>query len=94
MNIPLLLTAAITLASSLALIADFLRPDVIALLVMVALGILGLTTPNETVAGFGSSATITILAISIIAEGLTQSGITRQVSQWIKRLGGHDEGRL
>lgn len=94
MNIPLLLTAAITLASSLALIADFLRPDVIALLVMVALGILGLTTPNETVAGFGSSATITILAISIIAEGLTQSGVTRQVSKWIKQLAGHDEGRL
>jgi di/tricarboxylate transporter len=94
MNLPLLLTAAITIASSLALIADFLRPDVIALLVMVALGILGLTNPNETVAGFGSSATITILAISIIAEGLTQSGVTRQVSQWIKRLAGHDPGRL
>ena len=94
MNLALLLTAAITLASSLALIADFLRPDVIALLVMVLLGILGLTTPTETVAGFGSSATITILAISIIAEGLTQSGVTRQVSQWIKRLAGRDESRL
>ncbi len=94
MNISLFLTATITLASTLALIANFLRPDVIALLVMVALGILGLTTPTETVAGFGSSATITILAISIIAEGLTQSGVTRQISHWIKHLAGHDEGRL
>ena len=94
MNISLFLTATITLTSTLALIANFLRPDVIALLVMVALGVSGLTTPSETVAGFGSSATITILAISIIAEGLTQSGVTRQVSQWIKRVAGQDEGRL
>lgn len=94
MNISLLLTAIITLASTLALVSNFLRPDLIALLVMVALGILGLTTPSETVAGFGSSATMTILAISIIAEGLTQSGVTRLLSQRMKYFAGQDEGRL
>ncbi len=94
MNLPFFLTAAITLASTVALVADVLRPDVIALLVMVLLGVANLTTPTETVAGFGSSATITILAISIIAEGLTQSGVTHLLSQSIKRLAGQDEGRL
>ncbi len=93
-NIPLIITAVITFASTVILVADWLRPDVVALLVMVLLGITGLTTPSQTIAGFSSSATITILSISIIAEGLTQSGATRSLSQMMKRLADHDEGRL
>ncbi len=93
-TIPFIVTAAITFASTVALIADWLRPDIVALVVMALLGITGQTTPSQTFAGFSSSATITILSISIIAEGLTQSGATRSLSQWMKRMAGQDEGRL
>lgn len=93
-NLALPLTSVITLLSTALLITDWLRPDVIGLLVMVLLGITGLTTPSETVAGFSSSATITILSISILAEGLTQTGVARSLSQWMKRWGGQQEGRL
>jgi di/tricarboxylate transporter len=93
-NLSYLITAAITISSSIVLIADWLRPDLVALMVMALLGITGQTTPSQTFAGFSSSATITILSISIIAEGLTQSGVTRSLSQLMKRLAGQDEGRL
>ena len=94
MTVPFIFTAAITVSSTLVLIADWLRPDIVALAVMALLGITGLTTPTQTFAGFSSSATITILSISIIAEGLTQSGATHSISQMIKRVSGHDKGRL
>ncbi len=90
----LLLTSAIAFLSVAALIADWLRPDVVGLMVMVLLGITGLTTPSETVAGFSSSATLTILSVSILAEGLTQSGVARSLSRWMKRWAGQQEGRL
>jgi len=93
-SVSFLITAFITFASTVTLVADWLRPDVVALLVMALLGITGQTTPSQTFAGFSSSATITILSISVIAEGLTQSGATHSISQLMKRMAGQDEGRL
>ncbi len=93
-NVSFILTAAITLSSTVVLIADWLRPDLVALVVMALLGLTGQTTPSQTFAGFSSSATITILSISIIAEGLTQSGATHSLSELMKRFAGQDEGRL
>ncbi|MFZ5910436.1 MAG: SLC13 family permease [Chloroflexota bacterium] len=84
----------LTLASTAALIGDWLRPDLVGLLVMVALGVTGVTTPDETFAGFSGSAVITLLAISILAEGLTQSGVTQAFGQRLKRIAGQGEGRL
>lgn len=84
----------LTVASTIALIGDWLRPDLVGLLVMVALGATGITTPEETFAGFSGSAVITLLAISILAEGLTQSGVTQAFGQRLKRIAGQSEPRL
>ncbi|MGQ9832729.1 MAG: SLC13 family permease [Candidatus Villigracilaceae bacterium] len=89
-----LMTLAITVLVTAVLISNWLRPDMAALLVMVVLGITGLVSPNEALAGFSSSAVITILAISILAEGLQQTGITYQLGQRMKRLAGSSQTRL
>jgi len=85
---------ALTIASTTVLIGDWLRPDLVGLLVMVALGVTGITTPEETFAGFSGSAVITLLAISILAEGLTQSGVTQAFGSRLKRVAGQNEARL
>jgi di/tricarboxylate transporter len=91
---PAIITLTITALATILLISNWLRADLVALLVLVLLGITGLVTPNEALAGFSGSAVITILAISVIAEGLQQTGITHWLGQQMKRLAGQGETRL
>lgn len=94
MPTPALMTLAITVLATAVLISNWLRPDMVALLVLVVLGITGIVSPNEALAGFSGSAVITILAISILAEGLQQTGITYRLGQRMKRLAGNSHTRL
>jgi di/tricarboxylate transporter len=71
-----------------------LRPDLIALFTLAVLGLTGLVTPREAFSGFGGSAVMTILAISVVSEGLQQSGITKLLSRQIVRIAGRNEPRL
>ena len=94
MTTPAIITLTITVLATVFLISNWLRADLVALLVLVLLGITGLVTPNEALAGFSGSAVITILAISVIAEGLQQTGITHWLGQQMKSLAGQGETRL
>lgn len=94
MTISAIITLGITLLATILLIGNWLRPDLVALLVLVTLGITRLVSPEEALAGFSGSAVITILAITVIAEGLQQTGITYRLGQRMKRLAGNGEGRL
>lgn len=84
-----ILTAAIGL-----FISDRLRVDVVALLVLVALVISGLLTPEEAISGFASPAVVTVWAVFIISGGLYQSGVADRLAQAMLRLAGEDELRL
>ncbi len=90
----LIATLAILAAALAAFASDRLRPDVVALAVMVLLGATGVLTPQETFSGFSRPAVITILAIFILAEGLTCAGVTERVGRLLLRLTGSSEGRL
>jgi len=87
----LIATLAILAAALAAFASDRLRPDVVALLVMVLLGASGVLTPQETLSGFSRPAVITILAIFILAEGLTCAGVTERVGRLLLRLAGRGE---
>jgi di/tricarboxylate transporter len=85
---------AITLLSTLFLAGGWIRPDLVALLALVVLGISRLVTPQQALAGFSGSAVITILAISIIAEGFYKTGISNKLGQLMKRMAGENDNRL
>lgn len=90
----LLLTFVILLVAFVLLLSDRLRSDLVALLVVVALGLSGVLTPQEAFSGFSRSAVVTILAVFILTEGLRRGGITDRVGSFLLRLGGKEEGRL
>lgn len=75
-------------------ITEWLRADLAALLLLVALGITGILTPQETLSGFSRSAVITILAIYILTAGLTKTGATRLLGRSLMRVAGRGEVRL
>ncbi len=88
------LTLAILVAAVLLILSERLRADLVALLVLVALGISGILSPQEVFSGFSRSAVITIMAISILAEGLRRTGVTDRMGDVLLRLVGRQEPHL
>lgn len=87
------LLLAIILAASILMTATKTRPDLIALLTLVMLGLTRLVTPSDAFAGFGGTALMTLLAIFIISEGLQQTGVTLTLGRQMMRLSGQGELR-
>ncbi len=75
------------------LISSRLRPDLIALLVLITLGLTGLVKSDELFSGFSRSVVITILALSIITNALERVGATRSLGQFLYRLSANREPR-
>jgi len=75
-------------------LSDRLRPDLVALLVMLTLGLSGILTSQETFSGFSRSAVIAIIAIFILADGLRRTGVTEKLGESLIHLGGKSEGGL
>jgi di/tricarboxylate transporter len=91
---PLVLTFVILGGAMVLFLSDRLRPDLVALLVVVALGATGVLEPREAFSGFSRSAVITLMGIFVIAESLRRTGLTDQVGVLLLRVAGHGEGRL
>lgn len=88
------LTFIILIIAILLFLSDRLRPDVVALLVMLALGLSGILDSQETFSGFSRSAVIAIIAIFILADGLRRTGLTEKLGEVLIRLGGRRESTL
>lgn len=94
MDVQLVITFSILIVALILFFTDKIPADLVALLVVVALGVTGVLTPQEAFSGFSRSAVITILAIFIIAEALRRSGVTEQVGNILLKVGGKSERRL
>lgn len=94
MDSSLTITFIILIAALILFLTDQLPADLVALLVVVALGVTGVLTPQEAFSGFSRSAVITIIAIFILSEALQRTGVTDQVGNILLRVGGQGEVRL
>ncbi len=91
---PMLVTLLILAVTIVLFLSEKVSPDLVALLVVVALGVTGVLTAQETFSGFSRSAVITIISIFILAEGLKRAGITDQVGALLLKIGGTQERLL
>ncbi len=89
----ILFVLALVLAAAVVLISDRLRPDLVALLLLVILGLTGMVDVKELFSGFSNRAVITIIGLFIITEGLERTGATRILGQRLQRVSGVTEGR-
>jgi di/tricarboxylate transporter len=94
MSFAAIFTLFILVIAAVLLVSEKLRPDLIALGVMVILGLTGIVTQAEAFSGFGGSAVMTLVGISIISEGLRQTGVTLALGNLMSRLGGKSESLL
>ncbi len=90
----MIITLVIILAAVLLLATNRLRADLVALIVLVALGLSGVVDEGKIFSGFSSSAIITILAISMVSIGLQRTGATNAIGKFLYRVGGQRESVL
>ena len=75
-------------------IVEWVRVDVVAILMMVSLPLLHLVTPKEAFIGLGSNAVISIIAVIIIGAGLDKTGLINRLVYPILRIAGTSKSRV
>jgi di/tricarboxylate transporter len=85
---PIVLTLIVLVVALIAFVAEWLPVDLTALSVAIVLILLGLVTPDEGIAGFSNSATITVMAMFVISAGITRTGVIQTVRDLLLRWGG------
>jgi di/tricarboxylate transporter len=76
----------LTICAVVLFVTEKLSTDIVAILVMVALLVSGVLTPSEGLAGFASTATITVASMFILSAGMFRSGAVNFVSRGLGKL--------
>jgi di/tricarboxylate transporter len=88
-----MITLFIILVMMILLLRETFRSDVVALFVMVTLGVTGVVGIDQLFSGFSSSIVITIIAVAIISEALSLTGLSNRIMGWLIKMCGDDERR-
>ena len=94
MTIDIVLTLLIILAALVLFATEKLRVDVVALLVLIAVGVLGLIPSDQLFSGFSNSAVITVWAVYMVSGGLFKAGVADTMGRAILKVAGNGEARL
>lgn len=78
----------------LMLVLEWIRADMVALLVVVAIGLTGLIPSDRVFNGFAGNAVIAIIAIMIMGEGLDRAGVLSLTANFVMRMARGVESRL
>ncbi len=82
------LMLGVVVVALICFITELLPVDITALCVAVVLIVLGLVTPDEGIAGFGNSATITVMAMFILSAGISRTGVIQVFRDLLLKWGG------
>jgi len=94
MTTEIILTFVVLGITIFLFVSEWVRVDVVALIVMLSLPWLGLVEPHEALAGLSSNAVVSIIGVMILGYGVDRSGIMAKVTRPILRVGGSSERRL
>lgn len=88
------LTLAILIVAIVFFVTEWLRVDVVAFGVIVALMITGLLSPGQALSGFSSTTIGLMLALFIVGGAIFRTGVANMISDLLVRLSGEGESRL
>jgi di/tricarboxylate transporter len=75
-------------------IVEWVRVDVVAILMMVSLPLLHLVTPKEAFVGLSSNAVVSIIAVIIIGAGLDKTGMINKLVKPVLAVAGTSTSRI
>lgn len=76
------------------LVFNFLRVDVVGLLVMTVLPLSGLLTVQEAFGGLGSNAVVVLICVMVLGASLEKTGVVGKIAQRIMNIAGSRESRV
>lgn len=82
------ITLSVVAIALICFVGEWLPVDITAIAVMIGLMLLGIVTPEEGIAGFSNSATITVMAMFVLSAGIARTGAIQMVSNLLIRFGG------
>ncbi len=90
----MILTIIMLTFAVILFVFEWVRVDVVGIIMMVMLPLTGLISPNEAFVGLSSNAVCSIIAVIIIGAGLDKTGVMNQVAGPIIKLAGNSESRV
>ncbi|MGD9278944.1 MAG: SLC13 family permease [Desulfobacterales bacterium] len=75
-------------------IFEWVRVDVVGIIMMVMLPLIGLVSPKDAFVGLSSNAVCSIIAVIIIGAGLDKTGVMNKVAGPIIKLAGNSEKKV
>jgi di/tricarboxylate transporter len=94
MSSDMLIVLLILAGAILFFITEWLRVDVVALIVVVSLMISGVLTAQEAISGFSNSAVLTIASLFVVGGGVLQTGVAGWIGERILKIAGKSPLRL
>ena len=94
MTLPIILAMAVLVLAVLLFIFEWVRVDVVGIIMMIILPLLGLVTPKEAISGLSSNAVVSIIAVIIIGAGLDKTGAMNSLARLILKFAGKSESRV
>ncbi len=94
MNLEIAMVLGIIALAIFLFIVEWIRVDMVAILMTVLLPILKLVTPKEAFSGFSSNAVISIIAVIIIGAGLDKTGLINRLVHPVVKLAGNSASRV
>jgi di/tricarboxylate transporter len=88
------LLLVIILAALIVILTGRLRADVTALLVLLALAISRIVSPDEVLSGFSRPVIITLIGLFVISHSLDETGAVQWLADRLRQMGGGKETRL
>lgn len=89
-----LLLFAILIGAILLLFTEWIRIDLTAILIILALCLTGVLEPDEAFSGFGSEPAIMLASIFVIGGALKHTGLSEQLGKLIKSMAGRSFERM
>jgi di/tricarboxylate transporter len=90
----MILVLGLVAFTMLMLVLEWIRADMVALLVVVVIGLTGLIPADQVFQGFAGNAVIAIIAIMIMGEGLDRAGVLTMTANFVMRMARGKESRL
>ncbi|MEJ2041101.1 MAG: SLC13 family permease [Desulfosarcinaceae bacterium] len=94
MTLEMVLTLVILAFAVALFVFEWVRVDVVGIIMMVLLPLTGLISAKEAFIGLSSNAVCSIIAVIIIGAGLDKTGVMNQVAGPIIKLAGNSENRV
>lgn len=93
MSTPQILFLLILVAAIVLFVTEWLRTDLVAVMIVIALYATRVLSPQDALSGFSSEPAIVVAGIFVLSGALHATGLSETIGQWIGRLAGSSLSR-